>query len=1074
MADKANIGPKIVLEGEAEYKQSINNVNKSMSVLKSELKAVTAEFDGNANSIDALRAKNEVLMKQQSEQERKLSLLRGALQDANRLYGEESVQVQNWQIKLNNAYADLSKLNKEIDKNTINLKEAENSTDKTAKSIDKFGKEVKVAGDNTEKAGKAIKTNLSSAAVIAGVAALGLAMEKVVTKTIDLVKGTASYADGILTLSAQTGVATDKLQELKYMEELTDVSLETVTNSMAKQIKAMFNAQKGTEDVTNAYKKLGVEFKDSNGALKDSDTVYWEAIDALGLMANETERDATAMLLFGKSAQDLNPIIKIGSAGVSEFAKEAQKMGAVLSNDTLISLGKTDDALQRMYLQLDIAKRSIGTDIAPAMTEAFEKITDKVDEVDDKFAEFAEGAIGDVVDGFLWMIDNADLIAAGLKGITAAIITKKAADGIAYAMQAYKTLTTATQAATVAQTAFNVASKANVIGAIASVVIGLGTALYSYAKSADNAADATNKMTKAVNALIEDRKESIKDIEAEYGAINKLSDSLYTLADKENKTNSEKQQMVTLVEQLNEAMPDLNLTINEQTGLLNLQADELDKVIEKQLELNMVIAAQNSLQTIANNKYKAENDLNDLLAKRVELEEKLESAEKRYVNPPAIIGMTLSYKSALRISEKAFKDNEKAIEDTKALVQDLGVEYQNTMNYIGDHSAIDETTRSLDGFFKKYEDTLNQENSSYEDGLKDRLDAIGDTYKASEKALDKSLKSEQKALDKAQKKQIESVEKASDEELKILEEQHKDKLALIDEEYLEKMKLVNEDRYKELKKIQDQIDGIETQSEAEERASKLKEEATERAELNAQIASATTAEQKLEAQQELADFEEEVAKDRLRTERNLQKDILKEQKDTINDAYDEKIDALEKAQKKEEEKSDLIYENEKLAIAERKASKIQEIEDIQELETQALQDKQDDVKTQLDNQKEYAIQSAKDTYEEDLAEFKLNNALKYDEAVANEEKIRKMIQGNAMNAGLSSAKETLNKSNIWDSNKLFGNEYLLKNSSATAAIDYDKIGDELVSALKKANLQVVLNGKVIGNIIDKQVNSSLR
>ena len=73
--NKANIGPRIVLEGEAEYRQSISNVNKSMSVMKSELKAVSSEFIGNANSIDALRAKNEILMKQQTEQEKKMKLL---------------------------------------------------------------------------------------------------------------------------------------------------------------------------------------------------------------------------------------------------------------------------------------------------------------------------------------------------------------------------------------------------------------------------------------------------------------------------------------------------------------------------------------------------------------------------------------------------------------------------------------------------------------------------------------------------------------------------------------------------------------------------------------------------------------------------------------------------------------------------------------------------------------------------------------------------------------------------------------------------------------------------------------
>ena len=61
-----SIGTKIILEGEKEYRSAIYNVNKSISTLRSEMRAVTAEFDGNANSVEALTRKNEVLSKQQS------------------------------------------------------------------------------------------------------------------------------------------------------------------------------------------------------------------------------------------------------------------------------------------------------------------------------------------------------------------------------------------------------------------------------------------------------------------------------------------------------------------------------------------------------------------------------------------------------------------------------------------------------------------------------------------------------------------------------------------------------------------------------------------------------------------------------------------------------------------------------------------------------------------------------------------------------------------------------------------------------------------------------------------------
>ena len=90
-----------------------------------------------------------------------------------------------------------------------------------------------------------------------------------------------------------------------YAAELVDVSTETLTKSMAKQIKSMKAVQDGTKLSVEAYDKLGVSVMNADGSLRDSDTVYWEVIDALGKIENETERDALAMQILGKSAQEL-------------------------------------------------------------------------------------------------------------------------------------------------------------------------------------------------------------------------------------------------------------------------------------------------------------------------------------------------------------------------------------------------------------------------------------------------------------------------------------------------------------------------------------------------------------------------------------------------------------------------------------------------------------------------------------------------------------------------------------------------------------------------------------------------
>ena len=120
----AGIGPSISLKGEKEFRQAISGINNEMKVLGSEMNKVSAEFSGNANSVDALKAKNEVLNKEIEKQTEKVRLLKGALAEATTQYGENDSRTLKWKTSLNNAEADLSKLNNEVGKNEKAMKDA--------------------------------------------------------------------------------------------------------------------------------------------------------------------------------------------------------------------------------------------------------------------------------------------------------------------------------------------------------------------------------------------------------------------------------------------------------------------------------------------------------------------------------------------------------------------------------------------------------------------------------------------------------------------------------------------------------------------------------------------------------------------------------------------------------------------------------------------------------------------------------------------------------------------------------------------------------------------------------------
>jgi phage-related protein len=367
-----NFGLKIGIEGEKEFKNAIREINQSFKVLGSEMNLVASQFDKQDKSVEAVTARNKVLNKEIELQKEKIATLEKALANAASSFGETDKRTQSWQIQLNNAKAELNKMERELEANNKALDNAGKEFDEAEKQADEFGREIKKAADQADDAGgrfeklggvlKGIGVAMGAAIAAIGTAAVGAGKA-----LVDMSVNSAAYADEILTASTVTGMSTDSLQAYKYAAELVDVSLDTLTGSMARNVRSMSSARKGTGEVADAYRRLGVSVTDASGNLRDSETVYWETIDALGKVSNETERDALAMQIFGKSAQELNPLIAQGSVGIAELTEEAKRMGAVMSEDSLNALGKFDDSIQRLKAGSVAAKNMLGTVLLPQL-----------------------------------------------------------------------------------------------------------------------------------------------------------------------------------------------------------------------------------------------------------------------------------------------------------------------------------------------------------------------------------------------------------------------------------------------------------------------------------------------------------------------------------------------------------------------------------------------------------------------------------------------------------------------------------------------------------------------------------
>lgn len=401
MAD-ATISTKIKLDGEAEYKQRISEINAALGTLDSKIKLLNTTYSENENSIKGLTEINEVLNQKILTQREKVEQLQEMLQKSAKAYGISDTTTQKYQQQLNNAEAALVKMERALADNTSKLEAAGGAADNFSDGLkdlaERTGEEAEQSMGNlgdvvnglTSKLGiqlpDGMKSSMnamgsldaSSLALAGGFAAVAAAIVKAEKAMISMTKESASFADNIITLSMQTGQSTQQLQEFSYATELIDVSVDTLQGSLRKLTNNMQDTMNGTGNAKASFEALGVSVTNADGSMRSANDVFYETIDALGQVKNETERDAMSMDIFGRSAQDLNPLIIQGSKTLKAYADEAHNMGYVLDDEALSALGAVDDAYQRLQKTQEGVKNQLAVEFAPYLEEFYGDVTTMV------------------------------------------------------------------------------------------------------------------------------------------------------------------------------------------------------------------------------------------------------------------------------------------------------------------------------------------------------------------------------------------------------------------------------------------------------------------------------------------------------------------------------------------------------------------------------------------------------------------------------------------------------------------------------------------------------------------------
>lgn len=488
-----NIGPRIGIDGEAEYRKQLNNIIQQAKTLDSEMKAVTAQFGKNADSQEALTEQSRILSQQIDVQKRRVEQLEKGLSAASKEYGETATETLKWRQAVNEAKASLSGL--------------ENRLDGLDDAVDDVGDSMEQAAQSSFGFADALKANLTAGAIIEGVKSIVGALSDIVeeTKEYQRIMGSLEVSSRKAGYSAEE--TADSYRTL-YGVLADDQTAATTTANL----QALGLSQQQLEQMINGTIGAWATYGDSI------------PIDSLAEAINETVKTGTVTGAFadvlnwaGTSEDDFNEKLQAASTSaeranlvLGELASQglvSAGRGWQENNAALVESNQATADYQSNMAELAERVEPITTAIRDGINRILEaalSLTENVDfsgiadSISKGFSEFVEVVVPKMLEFGGFLLQNGDTIISIVAGIGAGFAAWKVAtliQGVVSSIQAFKA---ANEGATIAQWAMNAAMNANPITIIVTLIAGLVTAIIALWNTNE---DFRNALISAWNAV---------------------------------------------------------------------------------------------------------------------------------------------------------------------------------------------------------------------------------------------------------------------------------------------------------------------------------------------------------------------------------------------------------------------------------------------------------------------------------------------------------------------------------------------------------------------------------------------
>lgn len=429
---KRTISTRLAIEGEAQYKQAIAAINAELRNHKSALDLVLSQYKNNANSMEALQAKQKALSDLQATQTNKVKELNAAYQNAQsavdayknrkeeltkkieeneaalealkntegdtteeqRKLTEETEKLKkeledneaklaaaekganNWKTSLNKAQVELNNTNDELQKNEKHLEEASKSADKCAISIDRFGKETEEATKKSQHFGEQSVEALDSLSSVLASAGIVQALKEITNAFVACAEASMTFESAMTGVEKTTdltdrelGKMADAFKELSATIPLTAAEIAGIAENAGQ----LGIAKENIVDFTATMADLGVATNLSGE----------EAAQAFAKFANVTGMAQTDFKRLGSAVVALGNNMATTEADITAMAQR------------LASAGKLAGLTEPEILALAASMSSVGIEAeagGTAMTQTLSAIEEAVVKGGDKLNEFARVA----------------------------------------------------------------------------------------------------------------------------------------------------------------------------------------------------------------------------------------------------------------------------------------------------------------------------------------------------------------------------------------------------------------------------------------------------------------------------------------------------------------------------------------------------------------------------------------------------------------------------------------------------------------------------------------------------------